>query len=72
MIRCRLGAGGALSRLCRGTSLQTMSLEVEVVCRPCHRVNHLDHCDYQKKTSPSSASFSSKILSLFQFLADDQ
>ena len=49
MIRCRLGAGGALSRLCRGTSLQTLSLEVEVVCRPCHRVNHLDHCDYQKR-----------------------
>ena len=50
MIRCRLGAGGALSRLCRGTSLQTLSLVLlvlVVVCRPCQRVNHLDHCDYQ-------------------------
>ena len=52
MIRCRLGAGGALSRLCRGTSLQTLSLVLlvlVVVCRPCHRVNHLDHYDYQKR-----------------------
>ena len=60
MIRCRLGAGGALSRLCRGTSLQTLS--------PRQSSRSL----WLSKTT-SSASFSSKILSsLFQHLAADQ
>ena len=52
--------GGALSRLCRGTSsLQTLS--------PRQSSRSL----WLSKTT-SSASFSSKILSLFQFLAADQ